>query len=48
MNLRSRLTALLAILALVGCAQVTTRQGQAPAVPHSPENVHDRDTGAGM
>jgi hypothetical protein len=45
MNLCRRLAALFVLLALVGCAQATTEQGNAP---YSPENMHDRGGGGAM
>ncbi len=49
MNLRRRFAAVLVMLALVGCTQPSTRNGQPPAAPYLPENVHDRggDGGGG-
>jgi hypothetical protein len=49
MNPRRRLAALFVLLALVGCAQATTEQGNAPFAPYPPENMHDRggDGGSG-
>ena len=52
MNLYRRLAALFLILALGGCAQEATRQGQAPDAPCSQDNngyPHDRggDGGGG-
>jgi len=41
MNLRRRLAALLVILALGGCAQVATGQGQAPDAPHPHDSGAD-------
>src|SRR5260370_35901074 len=42
MNLRRRFAAVLVMLALVGCTQPSTRNGQPPAAPYLPENAHDR------
>jgi hypothetical protein len=42
MKLNRRLAAVFVLLALGGCAQVTTGQGQAPDAPYS------RDSGADM
>jgi len=45
MNLSRRLATVLVMLALVGCIQVATGQGQAPYAPYSPGdsgNMNDR------
>jgi len=47
MNLHRRLAALFVLLALAGCAQVATIQGQPPNAPYSPANSGEylRDRG---
>jgi hypothetical protein len=43
MNLYRRLAALFLILALVGCAQAATGQGQAPYAPYSHDDEERMD-----
>jgi hypothetical protein len=45
MSPHRRLAALFVILALVGCAQVATRQGQAPDAPYSHDSGPDMRSG---
>jgi hypothetical protein len=47
MNLHQWLAAVLVLLALAGCAQVTTGQRQAPYAPYSPDlnGEYPRDRG---
>jgi hypothetical protein len=46
MHLYRRLAALFLVLAVAGCAQATTGQGQAPPAPYSQDNNgYPRDRG---
>ena len=48
MNLQGWLAALFVIVALAGCAQVVTEQGQQPYTPYPPATERDTHGGVDM